>query len=325
MTKKPILFLLVTFSFFSCFNNGEKNRNVASTGKINSLSIIINDQLWDGEIGDSLRKKLAAPVDGLLQEEPLFTINQYPMKALEGNKILSRNLIVVRKSEKNEFQFLNNEYATPQNSIQISGSNNLEILNHIEKNADLIIKRIKKSEIVENQKKFELLPFDDEKIRKKFKISLTMPSGFKYVLQRQNFVWLKRDFLSGNNSILIYTAPLKTILQSDDLTSNIISLRDSMVGKYIHSKVKNSKMITEESYAPYFLKTILNNKRCWETKGTWEIKGDYMSGSFINYAIMDRKKKRFMIIEGFCYAPSTNKRDLMFELESILKSVKFLK
>ena len=78
-------------------------------------------------------------------------------------------------------------------------------------------------------------------------------------------------------------------------------------------------------YQSVFLKTILNNKRCWETKGTWEIKGDYMSGSFINYAIMDRKKKRFMIIEGFCYAPSTNKRDLMFELESILKSVKFLK
>ena len=109
------------------------------------------------------------------------------------------------------------------------------------------------------------------------------------------------------------------------MVGNIISLRDSMVGNYIHSKVRNSKMITEESYAPYFFKTILNNRRCWETKGTWEIKGDFMSGSFINYAIMDRRKRRFLIIEGFCYAPSIEKRDLMFELESIIKSVKFLK
>jgi hypothetical protein len=325
VTKRSFIFLLLTLSFFSCFDKEQKNELAVSTGKINSLSIIINDQLWDGEIGDSLRKKFAAPVDGLLQEEPLFTINQYPLKALEGNKILSRNLIIVRKGEKNNYQFLNNEFATPQNSIHISGNKNAEILEHIEKNAEAIIKSIKKSEIVENQKKFQLSSLNDQKIRKKFKISLTMPSGFKYVLERQNFVWLKRDFLSGNNSILIYTAPFKTILKSDDLTNNIISLRDSMVGKYIRSKVRNSKMITEESYAPYFLKTILNNKRCWETKGTWEIKGDYMSGSFINYAIMDRKKRRFMIIEGFCYAPSIEKRDLMFELESILKSVKFLK
>ena len=41
---------------------------------INSLAIAVNDQLWSGEIGDSLRKKFAAPVDGLPQEEPLFTI-----------------------------------------------------------------------------------------------------------------------------------------------------------------------------------------------------------------------------------------------------------
>jgi hypothetical protein len=61
-------------------------------------------------------------------------------------------------------------------------------------------------------------------------------------------------------------------------------------------------MITEESYAPYFLSTIINNRRAYETKGTWELKGDFMSGSFINYAIMDRKNRKFIIIEGFCYA-----------------------
>jgi len=40
---------------------------------------------------------------------------------------------------------------------------------------------------------------------------------------------------------------------------------------------------------------------------------------------MDKRKKKFIIIEGFCYAPSTEKRDLMHELESIIKSLKVLK
>ena len=46
----------------------------------------IDDNLWNGEIGDSIRKKFAAPVDGLPQEEPLFTLNQYPTKVFEGLK-----------------------------------------------------------------------------------------------------------------------------------------------------------------------------------------------------------------------------------------------
>ncbi|MEY3498786.1 MAG: hypothetical protein RL308_455, partial [Bacteroidota bacterium] len=66
-------------------------------------------------------------------------------------------------------------------------------------------------------------------------------------------------------------------------------------------------------------------KVTYETKGTWEMKNDFMSGPFINYVILDYKKGRIIVLEGFCYAPSKKKRDLMFELESIIKSVKFLK
>ena len=33
-----------------------------SNGKINNVSIIIDDNLWNGEIGDSIRKKFAASI-----------------------------------------------------------------------------------------------------------------------------------------------------------------------------------------------------------------------------------------------------------------------
>jgi hypothetical protein len=50
-----------------------------------------------------------------------------------------------------------------------------------------------------------------------------------------------------------------------------------------------------------------------------------MDGPFINYCLVDYPNNRMLILEGFCYAPSTPQRDLMFELESIIKSVEFLK
>jgi hypothetical protein len=324
--KKILLTVFFTsLLFISCSKKKEKPVEITSTGRINGLTIIINDQLWNGEVGDSLRKKFASPVDGLPQEEPLFTINQYPSKAIDANKIYSRNLLIVNKDDKNRFRIEVDEFAKPQNVVHLAGNSNEEIIEELEHNFDAIIKKFKQTEILETQKVISLSLLSDKKIRNKFKVSLKLPSTYKTALSRANFIWLKREILSGNNNILIYKVPFKSILKNDNVSNNIIKIRDSIGALYIHTRVRNSKMITEESYSPYFLKTLLDGKRTFETKGTWELKGDYMSGSFINYAIMDRSKRKFIIIEGFCYAPSTDKRDLMFELEAIIKSIKILK
>jgi hypothetical protein len=325
MKRILLTFFFTSFFLISCYKSKEKPVAIPSTGRINALTIIINDQLWNGEVGDSLRKKFASPVDGLPQEEPLFTINQYPSKAIDANKIYSRNLVIVTKDDKNRFRIDVDEFAKPQNVVHLAGNSNEEIIQKLEQNFDVIIKKFKQTEILENQKLINLSLLSDKKIRRKFKVSLKLPSTYKTALNRPNFIWIKREILSGNNNILIYKVPFKSILKDDNISNNIIKIRDSIGALYIHTRVKNSKMITEESYSPYFLKTILNGKRTFETKGTWELKGDYMSGSFINYAIMDRSKRKFIIIEGFCYAPSTDKRDLMFELEAIIKSIKILK
>jgi hypothetical protein len=314
----------VCINLFSCDEN-KKAPVTQSTGKINSLSIVISDQLWNGEVGDSLRKKFAAPVDGLPQEEPLFTITQLPVKILDGYKTISRNVIIIKKEENNYYKFEKNEFAKPQNVVHISGNNVAEIIAHIEKNGDSIVDRFKETEILKNQEVINASLLDDKKIQEKFKVSLKIPSTYKYVLQRRNFIWVKREILSGNTSLVVYKVPFKTILKNDDIVTNIIAMRDSFEGKYIKGKSRNTQMITEESYSPYFFNTILDGRRAYETKGTWELKGDFMSGSFINYAILNRKKREFIIIEGFRYAPSTDKRDLMHELEAIIKSVKFLK
>ncbi len=323
--KKVLFLILVTFCFFilnSCFENEKLIKEPSCA--VNSLAIAINDQLWSGEIGDSLRKKFAAPVYGLQQEEPLFTIQQFPIRLFDANKDSNTNLILIKKEEKSSYKLIQNRYMEPQNLVVISGKSISEILNYIEINGDSLVTVFRETEIKRSQNLIKESVLNDEKIRKRFKITLDVPSTFQYVLEKPNFIWLKKEILSGNTSILVYKVPFKTLLKDDDIVSNIISMRDIFGSRYIKGKDKNTRMITEESYAPYFNTTTIDQKRAYETKGTWELKGDYMSGSFINYAIMNRKKKEFIIIEGFCYAPSTSKRDLMMELEAIIKSAKFL-
>jgi hypothetical protein len=324
MNKTYFLFLLFTFLFFSC-NKKSDNLPRKATGKINTISVIIDDQLWNGEIGDSIRNKFASPVIGLPQEEPLFTINQYPVKLMEGFMTDSRTIIVVKKAGKNKFEIKKNQYASPQNVFHISGKTSADILEIIEKNAPKIIQIIKETEITENQRISNLSLLNTQRITNEFHISLNVPSGYLYVLQKNKFIWLKKEIVSGNTSILIYQVPISSIKKDSNGIANIIKMRDSIGDLYIRGTEPEAKMITEEGYAPYLFKIKLNGKETYETKGTWELKNEFMSGPFINYAIVDKEHDRILVLEGFCYSPSKEERDLMHELESIIKSISILK
>ncbi len=325
--NKVQFFLLLTAVFFLSCNNKRDTSAEKTTGEINTISVLIDDQLWKGEIGDSVRNKFASSVIGLPQEEPQFTINQYPIKFLEGFVVNSRNSIVIKKEAVSRFEIKKNEFASPQNVFYISGRNTIEIIDTIEKHTSEIIRIMRQTEITENQRINDTALIKTERIKKKFKIALNIPKGYNSVLTRKKFIWFKKEITGGSTSVLIYQIPINTIENhhNSSVIKNIIKMRDSIGSLYIHGTERHSKMITEQAYSPYFFNTKLDGRITYETKGTWEMKNDFMSGPFINYCITDYKNRRMLVLEGFCYAPSKKKRDLMFELEAIIKSVKFIK
>ena len=326
--KKLAVLTFVALSFLSCKESAKEEAQAIlseSNGKINNVSIIIDDNLWNGEIGDSIRKKFAAPVDGLPQEEPLFTLNQYPTKVFEGFVRKSRNVIVIQKGNESGFANKLDKYAKPQNISVISGSDTEDILNVLEEKAPEIIKSIKATEITENQARMKKSLVSDAQVQKMFGASLQIGFGYKYDMVKDNFIWLRKEFNSGYNSILIYEVPISTIEKDTNIIANITAMRDEIGKANIHGTLPNTWMITEAAYAPYLFDVTVAGKKTYLTKGTWELKNDYMAGPFVNYAIKDQKNNRYLILEGFTYNPSKSKRDLVFELEAIIQSVKFLK
>jgi len=324
ISQRPFWMLYVLLSMFlvSC-GTKETDGDGHTSGNINSLVVVMPDALWNGEIGDSLRKKLAAPVDGLPQEEPLFNINQYAPRFLEDFRSAPRNLIIVREQKEADFRIIHDEFASPQITLHLGGTPE-DIIGTLELNADSIIKVFKAGEIDASLRNMDPHKLDDTPIRKKFGVTLSIPGDYKYAMKRRNFVWLKRDVMSGSSSLLIYKVPLRNIQKGPDVVRNIIRARDSVGRLYIHGRARHSRMITEESYAPYFLSTTLCGRRAYETKGTWELRNDFMNGPFINYAIVDRKRRRCLIVEGFCYAPSAQKRDMVHELEASIRSLRII-
>lgn len=320
--NKVHFFLVFIVLFTACTSKPDGKKN--STGEINHIAIIIDDQLWNGKIGDNVRSKFAAPVIGLAQEEPIFSINQYPAKLLEGYMTHSRNIIVIKKASKKSFKILKDEYAIPQNTVYITGTSVAEIIGVLNEKSAEIIKLFQATEIQLSQQLNDTLLLSKNRIREHFKIDMDIPVGFKYAIDENNFMWLKKDNISGNQSILIYQVTQTCLKRNSNPIDNIIKMRDSIGELYIHGTVADSKMITEQGFAPYLSMTTLDNKKTYHTKGTWELKNDFMAGPFINYAIEDTVNKRLIIVEGFCYAPSKNKRDLVHELRAIIETIKFL-
>jgi hypothetical protein len=323
--NKALFLLLFSSLLISCNQKKSKSQNDTSK-KINEVSVIIDDDLWNGEVGDSIRNKFASPVFGLPQEEPMFSLNQYPVKLLEGFMSNSRNIIVVKKENKNLLKIVKNEFTAPQVVVHISGKNVQELLQKIQNNDSIIINRIKRSEVAVFQKRIKQDSLFDEKVlTDKFNIKIAVPLKYKIVLKAKKFVWLKKEITSGNLSLIFYQIPLSSIKNNNNEINRIIKIRDSIGRLYIHGAVPNTKMITEPAFSPYLSKTKIFGIDTYETRGSWELDKDFMSGPFVNYAIEDKANNRILVIEGFCYAPSKQKRDLMFELEAIIKSVQFLK
>ncbi|MCW4470397.1 DUF4837 family protein [Flavobacterium sp. MFBS3-15] len=319
---------------FACFvfmlcciacKTGEETDAEVSAGKLNEISIVIDDVLWNGEVGDSLRKRFAAPLDGLSQEEPLFTLSQLNDASFEADMTKLRNIIVVEKSGKRDFKFRQDGNCKPQNTFTITGRSIDELLELIDMHADEVIRTIRQTEIAQIQKRNQQEGLLTESVfSSQYGISINVPATYGIPVKNDKFLWLKKDIPSGNTNVLLYTVKYDVLERDKDILNNIIRMRDSIGRQYIHGTEKGTFMVTEEAYSPYFFMTGFNDKRAFETRGNWEMEGDFMNGPFLNYAIRDDKHQCYLVVEGFIYSPSSDKRDLIMELESIIKSIKFL-
>ncbi len=322
---KPFYIVLLSFLVVlsSCSGNGKRDKSLvpSSVGNINSLQVVIPNDLWNGIVGEAIRNNFAAPTDGLPQDEPLFSINQMQPETFTGFARSNRLFLYVVLSDDDSVKLAKNEYAKPQIGAIIKATSEEKLVDLINKNAPKIIEAFHKSEIAERQRRTEISLLKTDSLKKVMGVSLKIPSAYRLAKATDSFFWYRKDLKDGTTNILVYEVPLTFIKNDSSAIGDIIKIRDSIGSKLLPVE-DDGLFITEGDYAPYLFKTQLDNHFAYLTKGTWEVKDAYMGGPFLNYAVRDEKNNRYLILEGFTYAPAARKRDLQFELESILESAK---
>lgn len=321
--KHFLILLLISLTTLSCNDKTSNQRLVpASSGKINTLLVVVDNLLWEENVGESIRDVFAAQVQGLQNPEPLFTISQMPTMVFTGFATKNRIVLKIEKGKPAATSINQDVFSKPQTLVVVSGKTNQEIIDQIQANSEKIISAFKKEEIKEKQRLIAKSLFDTKAIQEELGVDIKFPTAYRIATQSDNFFWIRKDTNTGNMDFMIYEVPLNSIHKGDSTVVDIIRMRDSIGKVHVQSSVEGAYMITEEAYAPYVHEVTINNKPTIETKGIWDMKNAFMSGPFINYAIEDKANNRYLVVEGYVFAPSVEKRDHIFELEAILKSVK---
>ena len=216
-----------------------------------------------------------------------------------------------------------NVYARPQTIITITGKDSASLIEEINKRKNEILTTFRDADIKATQYRLRKKQFNTDKLTTldKLGVSLQVPSKYRLVDDTGDFLWLRQHLKEGQSSnILVYELPINSV--EDEEGKNINSVRDTIGKKHIPGQFEGSYYITEQAFTPKTNIVELAGKNAFETRGKWEVKNDFMAGPFLNYTIVDKVNNRLIVLEGFTYAPATNKRNYMFELEAILKTLK---
>ena len=311
--KKTAIILFFLITALSCSDNQQKLLP-ASSGNINNISVVTNDELWEGAVGEVIRENFGRPIYGLPQIEPIFSLSHIPSKVFSGFATKSRTILKIDVSENEGVFNFKNTYASPQRIIQITANSPDKIIEIINENLNSIYSTMYFNEIQEKQRRISKNLNKTQAIKKNTGVSLKFPSAYRVAKADTNFVWIRRDIETGSVNLFIHR-------QTNQTEQSIIEKRDSISKIYIPGPVENTYMSTDLIYTPNTQQINVGGKQVFETRGLWEIEGQFMAGPFLNFQIK-LGDNDFIMLDGFVYSPGSTKREYIFELEAIMRSLK---
>ncbi|MDH7913722.1 DUF4837 family protein [Winogradskyella sp. SYSU M77433] len=323
---KALYALLLCITVLACDEKKQSDKQVylpESNGNLNSISVVVDNTLWEGSIGENIRSIFAAPLMGLPVDEPLFHMRQIPPQVFDGFATRSRIILKIEKGNlKPVTKIVNNEFAKPQTVAVIGGKTDKEIVEQLKENAAKIIDAFNKEEVKEKQRRIKLSLLDDAKMESKLGFTINIPSVYRISKADDDFFWIRKNLSNSKTmELMFYEVPLESISKGDSTIVDIVKLRNEITKNKIPGE-DDIYMKVEDAYAPGMFETIIDNKPAYEVRGLWTMEGYTMAGPFITYLIEDKINNRYLVADGYVYAPSLDKREYIFELESIIKSIK---
>jgi hypothetical protein len=342
---KHFLFLLSTTFFIvffsSCDEQGlqsEGNRAYLPSyiGQSGEIAIIVETDIWNGSVGDSLQEHLKRPIPLMPAYEPMFDLYQHPPSTFNKTLKPFRNIILIDIADNINYKtpqlkVMKERFAKDQLMIKIGVTSKNAFHEVFEENVDKIVRLFNEAELERTIKYFER--FNNAEVRDKIladkNVRMLIPDNCDLLENREDFVWVSRDMSRSKGGrmhdvqqgILIYEYPY---LDDSTFTKNyLLNVRDSILKANVPGPVDSSWMTTSYVYDPVFRPINLDNEYATEIRGLWRVENAFMGGPFISVSRVDEKRGRVVTAEGYVFAPKFDKREYLREVEAVVKSMEF--
>ncbi len=324
-TRNSFLLVFLLIVAAACQHKGAPVLYTNITGKAGETIVVMSKVAWDDLPGNLIRRTLAQPQLALPQEEPIFDLVNVPHEAFKDIFLKTRNIIQTKISpivENPGVTFTDDVWAYPQATVQINARNNEEFEKLFRENSDKIVAYFIKAErerLAMNYAKLHDKAIYN-KLEKKYDIYLTVPPGFQIAPEEKDFTWLRYETPDISQAIMVYTFPYNS--DSTFTLNYLLFKRDSILRVNVPGPLKGSYMSTERQAEPTFQITRHNGNYAANIRGLWRVENDFMGGPFVMLAELDLIRQRVVVIDGYVYAPSKNKRNYIRQIEAIVYSLK---
>lgn len=298
-----------------------------ATGTANEVLLVINEDVFKSNVGDSIIQILNHDVPCMPQSEPMFNISRTNFAGFTSIIKPARNVLMIdagRAYSKVKIKTEENKWSSPQAIMTIQGPTTDEVAFAIGKYKQQIADYFEQAERKRAIKHHLRYPEEDmvEKVQEHMGFYLAVPRNMNRSKKAENFMWISNSAGNMNRNIVLYSYPYT---EKDAFSrEKILQKRDSVMKLHIPGPVENSYMTTEYRFEPpiWGETATASNQYAIRMQGMWRVEGEFMGGPFVSVSCLDQKNQRIITAEAFIYAPNEYKRNAMRQLEAALYTIK---
>ena len=356
--KSTHVFLLAGVALLAVSCTAEMRQNLETEpvayGPLNHLVVVADSSLWASEVGDTFDYYFAGAYPILPQPEPIFDLRYFTPEELMGaderrelrtyifladlqqkdspvTRLVEADMGLekveeARKEKGFKITLAKDKWAKGQLLIYMAGNDRAALIASIKSQYTAVIQRIRKEEEGRLDAGIYLGGTNDtlqEELRLKLGVTMKVPADYFRAMDNpeNRIMWLRKETKGLSSNIMIQVLPYTD--KSQLSKEGIKAIREKL-GKYVGSEISNTYMVTNDVDLPMLSSAgTFHNFYSVEARGIWEMENDYMGGPFIGILVHNPNNNLLYYLEGFIYAPSESKREIMQEVEHVIRTARF--
>lgn len=346
---------IAVISLWSCNDEMAKTYESKPTAlaRMNEIIAVADEDLWDS-MQDTFNYYFQSAYPIMPAPEPMFDVRYYSPKQLgqeplrkelctyvvladlddleaSTTKMLRRDLgeerfLKARQDSSFQTSVGKDKWARGQIIVYLFANGKKKLMETIRTNYSAVAKRIRLHDRPKLDASIYVLKKESpgliKKIQDKFGITMRIPGDYISVKKDvDNFMWFRKDTKEATLCIVIQKFPYTSVSQLEP--SNIIKLRDDYGKTHMSFGEEGNYMVTNTDDLPTYDYTYeIDGQYTREVRGIWEMTKDFLGGPYATYVVHDKKSNELIFIDTFVIAPGSSKRDMMLQLDYIVKTLK---